>query len=82
MERGCMQLIYADAASRRLSSASTRSSASRKACALPTVPELSFVSLELIDRLALDFRRPGHGDEFEFGGSQEPCLKFHRIIHW
>ena len=38
--------LYCYAApSRRPSSASTRSSASRKACALPTVPELSFAGV-------------------------------------
>jgi hypothetical protein len=50
--------------------------------AIVRLPQAAGGGLELIDRLSFDFRRPGHGDEFEFGGGQEPCLKFHRIIHW
>ena len=34
--------------------------------------------LELIDGLALDLRRPGHGDELEFGRGQEPGFQFRR----
>jgi hypothetical protein len=40
------------------------------------LPQATGGGLQLIDRLALDFRRPGHGDEFEFGGGQEPSLLF------
>src|ERR1700722_8003669 len=51
----------------------------RRATARPPQPPRD--GLELIDGLALDFRRPSDADEFEFGAAQEPRLKFHRIIH-
>ena len=37
--------------------------------------------LELVDGLALDLRRTGHGDEFEFRAAQEPSFQFCCVIH-
>src|ERR1700722_9467606 len=55
---------------------------SDRLCPIMRLPQETGDGLALIDRLALYFRRPGHGDEVEFSAAQESGLKFHRIIHW
>jgi hypothetical protein len=49
--------------------------------AIVRLPQATGDGLELIDGLALDFRRSGHGYEFVFRAAQESSFLFGCIIH-